>query len=65
VPLPETSPEQLRNAVRDLYKFEIRKLRDALLEGRIPKRDYAAHVVELRKRYLLLSLPIEVWVTDR
>jgi hypothetical protein len=65
VPLPDTSPEQLRDAVRDLYKFEIRKLRHALLEGRIPKRDYAAHVVQLRKRYSVLSLPIDAWATDR
>ena len=62
-PLPTTSPGQLRDAVRELYKYEIRRLRDARLAGTIPKRDYAAHVIRLRERYPLLSLPVEHWVT--
>jgi hypothetical protein len=62
VPLPTTPPGPLRDAVRDLYKYEIRRLRDARLAGRIPKRDYAAHVVRLRERYPILSLPVEAWV---
>jgi hypothetical protein len=61
VPRPATPPGQLRDAVRDLYKYEIRRLRDERLAGRIPKRDYAAHVLRLRERYPLLSLPIEGW----
>ena len=60
-PGPGSSPQQLRDAVRDLYRYEIRRLRNALLAGSIPKREYAAHVVELRRRYPLLSLPIERW----
>ena len=60
-PLPSTAPDRLRDAVRDLYKFEIKRLRSELLAGRIKKRDYAGHVVELRKRYQLLSLPTELW----
>lgn len=62
VPLPGTAPWQLRDAVRDLYKYEIRRLRDARLAGRIPKRDYAAHVVRLRERYPILSVPVDAWV---
>jgi hypothetical protein len=60
-PFPSTAPEQLRDAVRDLYKFEIKRLRSQLLAGRIQKRDYAGHVVELRKRYRLLSIPTGLW----
>jgi hypothetical protein len=60
-PLPSTTPEQLRDAVRDLYKFEIKRLRSHLLARRIQKRDYAGHVVELRKRYPLLSIPTGLW----
>jgi hypothetical protein len=60
-PRPQSSPQQLRDAVRDLYKYEIRRLRDALLADRIQKRDYAAHVIELRKRYWLLSIPMQLW----
>lgn len=65
VPRPDTSPEFLRDAVRDLYRYEIRRLRDALLARRIPKADYAGHVVALRKRYLLLSVPLAGWLDAR
>ena len=64
VPLPDTPPGVLRNAVRDLYRYEIRRLRDSLIAGRIAKSDYASHVVELRKRYLVLSVPLELWRLD-
>ena len=62
IPGPTTSPQQLRDAVRDLYKYEIRRLRGRLLEGQIRKPDYAGHVVALRKRYWLLSIPTQLWV---
>jgi hypothetical protein len=61
VPGADTPPQQLRDAVRDLYKYEIRRLRDQLIAGKILKRDYAGHVVSLRKRYWLLSIPTELW----
>jgi hypothetical protein len=64
-PLPTSSPQQLRDAVRDLYKYEIKRLRHDYLAGRIPKREYAGHVVELRKRYWLLSIPTGLWVAAR
>jgi hypothetical protein len=60
-PLPTTPPARLRDAVRDLYKYEIKRLRGELLAGGIPKRDYANRVVELRKKYPLLSIPTELW----
>ena len=61
-PRPSTTPEQLRDAVRDLYRYEIRRLRRELLAGRIVKRDYAGRVVNLRERYPLLSVPLPLWV---
>jgi hypothetical protein len=61
-PGPATTVQQLRDAVRDLYRYEIRRLRSELLAGRIRKPDYASHVIELRGRYPLLSLPVERWV---
>jgi hypothetical protein len=63
VPRPDTSPERLRDAVRDLYKYEIRQLREALLAGRFAKVDYAGRVVALRRRYPLLSLPLDLWTS--
>jgi hypothetical protein len=60
-PLPGTDPQQLRNAVRDLYKYEIKRLRGELLAGKFPRNEYAARVVALRQRYSILSLPMELW----
>lgn len=62
-PLPSTSPQQLRDAVRDLYLYEIRRLRAELLLGNIARNRYAERVLDLRRRYPLLSLPLELWVT--
>ena len=61
IPGPGTSPQQLRNAARDLYKYEIRRLRDRLLAGEFPKSEYADRVIELRRRYWILSMPLELW----
>ena len=61
IPALTTSPQQLRDALRDLYKYEIRRLRDRLIAGEFPKRDYAGRVVDLRRRYWLLSVPTELW----
>jgi len=62
-PAPATSPQQLRDAVRDLYKYEIKRLRSELLAGRFPKNEYASRVVALRQRYPLLSIPTHAWIT--
>lgn len=63
-PRGHSSPQTLRDAVRDLYKYEIKRLKAELLAGRFAKNAYAAKVVELRKRYPLLSVPTELW-TER
>jgi len=62
VPRPNTPPGQLRDAVRDLYRYEIRRLRQRLLAGDIPRHQYADHVIALRKRYLVLSVPLDLWL---
>jgi hypothetical protein len=51
----------VREALNDLYRYEIRRLRDRLRAGDFPKADYSAHVIALRKQYWLLSIPIERW----
>jgi hypothetical protein len=61
LPLPGTPPQFLRDAVRDLYRYEIKALRDSLLAGRFPKADYANQVIALRRRYWLLSVPLQLW----
>jgi hypothetical protein len=60
-PRPETSPAALREQINDLYRIEIRKLRDRCRAGEIPVKELSAHVIELRKRYPLLSIPVDRW----
>lgn len=61
-PALRTSPELLREQIHALYIIEIRKLRDRCRAGEFPPRELPGHVVELRKRYMLLSIPVEHWV---
>jgi hypothetical protein len=63
-PRLETSPQFLRDAINDLYRFEIRRLRSRLLRQEFPKSEYIGRVIELRGKYLLLSMPMEEW-TER
>ena len=60
-PVERTSPQFLRDAINDLYRFEIRRLRAALLSEAFPKAEYVPRVIALRGRYLLLSMPMEEW----
>ena len=64
-PGPDTQPARLRDAVLDLYKYEIKVLRHRLLAGGIARRSYAGEVEALRKRYPLLSLPLEQWLDNQ
>jgi hypothetical protein len=60
-PKPTTSPQFLREAINDLYRIEIRKLRDRCRAGEFSTRELPSHVVELRKGYVLLSIPTDNW----
>lgn len=64
-PCADTPPRQLRDAVRDLYKYEIKVLKARLLAREFPKDEYAGRVIELRRRYPLLSVPTELWTVRR
>jgi hypothetical protein len=61
-PKPGTPVERLREQINDLYRIEIRRLRDRCRAGEFSTRELPGHVVELRKRYMLLSIPIDQWV---
>ena len=61
-PHPETTPAQLRDAINDLYRYEIRRLRDRCRAGEFPSTALAGRVRQLRRRYLLLSIPVSQWV---
>jgi len=55
-PTPRTPPDLVRNFVRDLYKYEIRTLRERYVRGEFAKREYAERVEALRRRYPVLAL---------
>jgi len=60
-PQPTTDPRLVFDFVNDLYRYEIRRLRDRLLAGAFPKADYAGRVVDLRRRYVLVSVRLKDW----
>jgi hypothetical protein len=61
-PTPSTPPELVHEFVSDLYRFEIRRLRDRFVRKEIPREGYANRVVALRRRYPLISLKPHQWL---
>lgn len=61
-PTPATPPALARELLNDLYRYELRRLRDRLLRHEFPKGDYFGQVVELRRKYALLSLRVTQWI---
>lgn len=55
-PTPSTRPELVHEFVSDLYRFELRRLRDRLVRKEIQKIGYYDRVVALRRKYPLVSL---------
>jgi hypothetical protein len=60
-----TRPELVHEFVSDLYRFELRRLRDRLVRGEIPKAGYSDRVIALRRKYPLVSLKPEQWLVSR
>ena len=50
--------------LNDLYRRDIRALKERLLNGEFPQTEYAGRVRELRKNYVLLSIPLRFWTAD-
>ncbi len=63
-PRADTTPATLREAINDLYRHEIRTLRDRCRAREFPVAELAPRVVALRRRYLLLSTPLDRWTLD-
>jgi hypothetical protein len=60
-PTPETPPAVVRDALNDLYRYELRTARDRLRAGAFERSRYLEIVVALRKKYWLLTLPLAAW----
>jgi hypothetical protein len=61
-PTADTPPELVYDFVNDLYRYELRRLRHALVTGVIPKSGYYDRVVELRRKYPLVSFKPHLWI---
>ncbi len=63
-PTMRTRPELVHEFVSDLYRYELRQLRDRLIRKEFPKREYYARVVALRNRYHVISMRPREWLED-
>ena len=61
-PTGRTRPELVHDFVGDLYRYELRRLRDRLLRKEFPKPEYFDRVVEVRNRYRVLALRPREWL---
>jgi hypothetical protein len=61
-PTSRTRPDLVRDYVRDLYKYEIRRLRERYMRNEFPKQEYWHRVDALRRAYPVLALPARLWV---
>ena len=60
-PTSATPPARTREAADELYKYELRRLRDQLRAGQVERSSYLARVITLRKKYWVLTLPLSAW----
>jgi hypothetical protein len=61
-PTEQTPPELVREFVCDVYRHELRRLRDRLLRNEFPKHEYAGRVIQVRNRYAVLALRAREWL---
>jgi hypothetical protein len=61
-PKGDTRPELVRDYVRDLYRYEIRRLRERYLNREFPKTEYSVRVDRLRREYPVLALRAWEWL---
>jgi hypothetical protein len=64
VPKPTTPPVTARSVVNDIYRYELRLLRDRYLVGEFSKEDYYDKVVEIRNRYPVMGVLTRHWTDD-
>ncbi len=56
IPKPHSSPEFVRGVVRELYKYELRVLRERYVKREFPKAEYFTRVEALKNQYPVLGL---------
>ena len=63
-PTQRTRPALVHEFVSDLYRFELRRLRDRLVAREFPKTEYFGRVVGLRRQYWLISMRAGDWLRE-
>lgn len=61
VPKTTTPPTAARAVVNDIYRYELRLLRDRYLVGEFSKQAYYDKVVEVRNRYPVMGMLTRHW----
>jgi len=61
-PRADTPPELVLEFVSDLYRHQLRCLRERLRRGEFPRHEYLGRVVDLRRRYRILSARPSEWL---
>ena len=61
-PTAATRPELVHEFVSDLYRYELRVLRDRLLDKQFPKPEYYGRVVAIRNRYRVIAMKPLEWL---
>ena len=61
IPKATTPPATARAVVNDIYRYELRKLRDRYLVGEFSKQAYYDKVVEVRNRYPVMAVLTRHW----
>ena len=62
IPKPTTAPTAARAVVNDIYRYELRLLRDRYLAGEFSKDEYYNKVVQVRNRYPVMGVLTRHWV---
>ena len=61
VPTSATPPTTARSVVNDMYRYELRLLRDRYVRGECSKRAYYDKIVEIRNRYPVMGVLTKNW----
>ena len=61
-PGADTPPELVHEFVSDLYRHQLRCLREQLRRGEFPRSEYFGRVVALRRRYRIISEQPSEWL---
>lgn len=60
-PRPGTRPALIFRFLGELYRYELRRLKALRAARAFPPAEYGGRVIDLRRRYPLVSVPVKYW----